>query len=202
MDFRPSQAGWRDRSGTGWDDGRPEDRRTSPAARSRGVRHGTQCPRPGARARSPVHRGRPRPGAGSRPARGAQVRPAAAGDGRRHRPRRLPTRNHLERARPDTAGRRLTDPMAPMLPSAAHDTASWDRAGTELVENLRDLIRIPSINPPPADAPDGELRAATHIAAILADAGIPAEIEEPVDGRGSVIAMLRGDGSGGGHPLL
>jgi acetylornithine deacetylase/succinyl-diaminopimelate desuccinylase-like protein len=92
--------------------------------------------------------------------------------------------------------------MGEPLPSAAFDAATWDRAGTELVETLRDLIRIPSVNPPPDDAPDGELRAATHIAAVLADAGIPAEIEEPVDGRGSVVAMLHGDGSGRGPLLL
>jgi acetylornithine deacetylase/succinyl-diaminopimelate desuccinylase-like protein len=87
------------------------------------------------------------------------------------------------------------------LPSLARDAAAWDRASDDLVGLLRDLIRVPSINPPPPDAPDGELLAARHIAAVLDDAGIPAEIVEPVDGRGSVIAMLHGDGSGG-PPLL
>ena len=91
--------------------------------------------------------------------------------------------------------------MGSGLPSRALDAATWDRAGNDLVETLRDLIRIPSINPPPEDAPDGELRAAHHIADVLGDAGIPAEVVEPVDGRGSVIAGLRGDGSGG-PPLL
>ena len=92
--------------------------------------------------------------------------------------------------------------MGAALPSRALDEATRDRAGNELVETLRDLIRIPSINPPPADAPDGELRAARHIAGVLGEAGIPAEIVEPVDGRGSVIASLRGDGSGGAPLLL
>jgi acetylornithine deacetylase/succinyl-diaminopimelate desuccinylase-like protein len=92
--------------------------------------------------------------------------------------------------------------MAVALPSRALDQATWDRATDELVANLRDLIRIPSVNPPPVDAPDGELRVARHIADVLGDAGISAEIVEPVEGRGSVIAGLRGDGSGGAPLLL
>jgi acetylornithine deacetylase/succinyl-diaminopimelate desuccinylase-like protein len=87
------------------------------------------------------------------------------------------------------------------LPSAAIDSSRWRRAGDELIEDLRALIRIPSINPPPADGSDGELRAATWIAESLADAGLVPEIFEPVPGRGSVTARLRGDGSGG-DPLL
>ncbi|HET7031036.1 MAG TPA: M20/M25/M40 family metallo-hydrolase [Candidatus Limnocylindrales bacterium] len=74
-------------------------------------------------------------------------------------------------------------------------------AADELVETLRALIRIPSINPPPADAPDGETRAARWIAAALQDAGLDAELLELVDGRASVATRLRGDGSGG-PPLL
>lgn len=85
-------------------------------------------------------------------------------------------------------------------PSDATDRTDWERAHAELVEHLRTLIRIPSVNPPPADG-DGELRAARAIGAILADAGIPSEILEPTPGRGSVAARLRGDG-GGGAPLL
>jgi acetylornithine deacetylase/succinyl-diaminopimelate desuccinylase-like protein len=87
------------------------------------------------------------------------------------------------------------------LPSAALDADAWSRSREELVETLRALIRIPSVNPPPEDAPDGELRAARWIAAALDDAGVPAEIHEPVPGRGSVTARLRGDGTGG-EPLL
>jgi acetylornithine deacetylase/succinyl-diaminopimelate desuccinylase-like protein len=92
--------------------------------------------------------------------------------------------------------------MGAPLPSRALDAPTWDRAGIELVATLRDLIRIPSVNPPPANALDGELRVARHIADVLGDAGIPAEIVEPVEGRGSVIAALRGDGSGGAPLLL
>src|SRR5262245_61717470 len=86
-------------------------------------------------------------------------------------------------------------------PSAALDGAAWTKAGDELVEAVRDLVRIPSVNPPPGHAPDGELRAARRIAQALGDAGVPAEIHEAVPGRGSVTARLRGDGTGG-EPLL
>ena len=88
------------------------------------------------------------------------------------------------------------------LPSSTLDTATWDRTHDRLVEDLRDLIRIPSINPPPAEAPDGERRVADWLAAALADAGIPSEVLELVPGRGSVFARLRGDGTGGGPLLL
>ena len=91
--------------------------------------------------------------------------------------------------------------MTTALPSAELDPATLDAAKDELVATLRDLIRIPSINPPPDDAPDGELRAAGWIGDALEDAGIPAEIHVPVPGRGSVTARLRGDGTGG-EPLL
>ncbi|HZC32007.1 MAG TPA: M20/M25/M40 family metallo-hydrolase [Candidatus Bathyarchaeia archaeon] len=87
------------------------------------------------------------------------------------------------------------------LPSAAIDSAAWARAHDELVQELRELIRIPSVNPPPADAPDGERRVADRVAASLAEAGLRSEILEMVPGRGSVAARLRGDGTGG-DPLL
>jgi len=70
---------------------------------------------------------------------------------------------------------------------------TWSRAHDELVESLRALIRIPSINPP--DPPGGELEAARWIAATLSDAGLRPEVFEPFPGRGSVVARLRGDAS-------
>jgi acetylornithine deacetylase/succinyl-diaminopimelate desuccinylase-like protein len=84
-------------------------------------------------------------------------------------------------------------------PSAGLEASAWDRAHASLVESLQALIRIPSVNPP--DPPGGELAAAQWLAASLADAGLDPEVIEPVPGRGSVTARLRGDGTGG-EPLL
>jgi acetylornithine deacetylase/succinyl-diaminopimelate desuccinylase-like protein len=91
----------------------------------------------------------------------------------------------------------MTTTARPSDAITAHDLA---RAGEELVETLRDLIRIPSVNPP-QDHGDGELRAARYVAGVLRDLGLESEIVEPVPGRGSVHARLRGDGTGG-EPLL
>lgn len=87
------------------------------------------------------------------------------------------------------------------LASTALEDATWARAHDELVELVRSLIRIPSVNPPAPALPDGELRAARFVADVLADAGVPSEVHEPVPGRGSVTARLHGDGTGG-DPLL
>lgn len=86
--------------------------------------------------------------------------------------------------------RRPSDSLAP---------ERWDTAHVENVETLRDLIRIPSVNPP--DPPGPELDAARHVAALLGDAGLQPEVVEPYPGRGSVACRLRGDGTGG-DPLL
>jgi acetylornithine deacetylase/succinyl-diaminopimelate desuccinylase-like protein len=86
-------------------------------------------------------------------------------------------------------------------PSRALDERTWQAATDRLVETIRDLIRIPSINPPPAEAPDGELIAARHIADVIRDAGLEPELVEAVPGRGSVHVRLHGDGTGG-PPLL
>ncbi|HEY7847186.1 MAG TPA: hypothetical protein VIC83_03215, partial [Candidatus Limnocylindria bacterium] len=73
----------------------------------------------------------------------------------------------------------------------------WERATDECVELLRDLIRIPSVNPPGIrdaaaglDSTGGETRAAALCAEVLGEAGIAAEVLEVAPGRGSCFARL------------
>ena len=87
--------------------------------------------------------------------------------------------------------------MIGALPSSRLDAAAWQRAQERLVADLRDLIRLRTVNPP-----GDEILAARHLAAVLADEGIPSEVVEPFPGRGSISARLRGNGSGGGPLLL
>ena len=94
------------------------------------------------------------------------------------------------------AAGRTADRAAPR-PSAALDPATWSRAHDELIGGLRDLLRIRTINPP-----GDEILAARHLEAVLADAGIPSTVVEPFPGRGSIVARLRGDGTGGAPLLL
>jgi acetylornithine deacetylase/succinyl-diaminopimelate desuccinylase-like protein len=68
---------------------------------------------------------------------------------------------------------------------------------SELVELLRALIRIRSVNPP-----GDEILVARYLEQIFAAEGVPATIVEPFPGRGSIIARLRGDGTGGESLLL
>jgi acetylornithine deacetylase/succinyl-diaminopimelate desuccinylase-like protein len=91
-----------------------------------------------------------------------------------------------------------TSPPTPR-PSAALDEASWGEAHEHLVGFLREILRIPSINPP--NPPGPELAVATRIADELRSFGLAPEVLEPFPGRGSVVARLRGDGTGG-DPLL
>jgi acetylornithine deacetylase/succinyl-diaminopimelate desuccinylase-like protein len=86
-------------------------------------------------------------------------------------------------------------------PSSLLGEEVWADAHETLVATLRDLIRIPSVNPPDPDRPDQELVAARHIADLLTAEGLRPEVIEPVPGRGSVHARLHGDGTGG-EPLL
>jgi len=87
-------------------------------------------------------------------------------------------------------------------PSDRLDAIIWPAAHDRLVATLRDLIRIPSVNPPEPAGTTGELDAARYLAAALGDVGVPAEVFEPVPGRGSVVARLHGDGTGGAPLLL
>jgi acetylornithine deacetylase/succinyl-diaminopimelate desuccinylase-like protein len=81
----------------------------------------------------------------------------------------------------------------------ALDEREAERAHDEVVASLRDLIRIPSVNPP--DPAGNELRVADYLASALGDAHVEHQVVEPFTGRGSVTARLRGDGTGG-EPLL
>ena len=85
-------------------------------------------------------------------------------------------------------------------PRDALTEGHWADAHDRLIASLRDLIRIPSINPPDPAGP--ELDAARLIAGWLEAAGVPPTVYEPVPGRGSVVARLRGDGTGGAPLLL
>jgi acetylornithine deacetylase/succinyl-diaminopimelate desuccinylase-like protein len=89
--------------------------------------------------------------------------------------------------------------MSDGRPSARIEPNTWDAGNAGLIDMLRGLIRIRSINPP--DPPGGELEAARYVASVLSDANLAPEIVEPSPGRGSVHARLRGDGTGG-EPLL
>jgi acetylornithine deacetylase/succinyl-diaminopimelate desuccinylase-like protein len=82
---------------------------------------------------------------------------------------------------------------------AAHaQSFELDRATESVVEHLRALIRIPSVNPPDGgpqlaaghDPAAGETAAARYCAEVLAAAGIRAEVLETAPGRGSCFARL------------
>jgi acetylornithine deacetylase/succinyl-diaminopimelate desuccinylase-like protein len=78
------------------------------------------------------------------------------------------------------------------------------------VQHLRDLIRIPSVNPPEGgpdvaagrDPRGGETAAARYCAEVLTGAGIEAEVLELTPGRGSCFARLRATGPATEPPLL
>jgi acetylornithine deacetylase/succinyl-diaminopimelate desuccinylase-like protein len=72
-----------------------------------------------------------------------------------------------------------------------------DEGGDGLIERLRALIRLATVNPP-----GNEIVAARLLADVLSEAGYRPETLEPFPGRGSVVARLRGDGSRGGPLLL
>ena len=67
---------------------------------------------------------------------------------------------------------------------------------SELVELLRALIRIKSVNPP-----GHEILVARYLEQVFAAESIPATVVEPFPGRGSILARVYGDGTGG-EPML
>jgi acetylornithine deacetylase/succinyl-diaminopimelate desuccinylase-like protein len=78
------------------------------------------------------------------------------------------------------------------------------------VEDLRGLIRIPSVNPPDGgsdvaagrDPRGGEAAAARYCAEVLEGAGIASEVVELTPGRGSCVARLAATGPATEPPLL
>lgn len=85
----------------------------------------------------------------------------------------------------------------------------WDTAVEECIGLLRDLIRIPSVNPPDADdgtagrdARGAETAAARYCAEVLSAAGIEVELVEAAPGRGSCIGRLRAVGPDRLPPLV
>jgi acetylornithine deacetylase/succinyl-diaminopimelate desuccinylase-like protein len=102
----------------------------------------------------------------------------------------------VRNAAPDAAP---ATPSPRRPPSDELSDDRWGVAHERLIATLRELIRIPSVNPPSPAGP--ELDAARAVAAMLEASGVPATIHEPFPGRGSVTARLHGDGTGG-DPLL
>jgi len=78
------------------------------------------------------------------------------------------------------------------------------------IHHLRDLIRIPSVNPPDGgsevaggrDPLGGETAAARYCAEVLSAGGIEAEVVETVAGRGSCFARLPATGRSTAPPLI
>ena len=65
-----------------------------------------------------------------------------------------------------------------------------DKAAAETTTFLKDLIRIDTQDPP-----GNESKVASYIAAVFKREGIPYEILEPVPGRASIVARLKGTGA-------
>jgi acetylornithine deacetylase/succinyl-diaminopimelate desuccinylase-like protein len=85
----------------------------------------------------------------------------------------------------------------------------WVGATEECVGRLRELIRVPSVNPPGSpdgaagrDSNGGETAAAAYCAEVLTSAGIRAEVLEVSPGRGSCFARLRATVSEPEPPLI
>lgn len=70
-----------------------------------------------------------------------------------------------------------------------------EQASAETATFLKDLVRIDTTDPP-----GNESKVATYIGAIFKREGIPYEILEPVPGRASIVARLKG--SGAQRPVL
>ena len=78
-------------------------------------------------------------------------------------------------------------------------TPDWDALTEEATELLSAYIRVDTVNPP-----GNETRACEFYGAILDREGIPYRVYEPADapGRGTLVATLPGDGTGGKQLIL
>jgi len=78
---------------------------------------------------------------------------------------------------------------------STHSTIDWDVVGDEVVNHLRNLLRLDTRDPP-----GNETLAAEYLRGVLAKEGIACEIVGPAPHRGTIVARLKGDGSA--PPLL
>ena len=81
------------------------------------------------------------------------------------------------------------------LAQSKHFSLNPEQAQAEAVQFLADLVRIDTQDPP-----GDESKIAHYLAGVLKNEGIESEILEPVAGRASIVARLRG--SGKKRPLL
>ncbi|MCH2664676.1 M20/M25/M40 family metallo-hydrolase, partial [bacterium] len=72
---------------------------------------------------------------------------------------------------------------------------NWDKEGNEAVERLRRMLRFNTTNPP-----GNESGVARNLAEEAESNGLPADVFEPVEGRGSLVIRRKGVGSR--RPLL
>jgi acetylornithine deacetylase/succinyl-diaminopimelate desuccinylase-like protein len=80
--------------------------------------------------------------------------------------------------------------LAPLVLAQATAPLTPDAAAAETNGFLRDLVRIDT-----QDLPGNESQVAHYLAGVFKREGIPYEILEPVPGRASIVARLKGDGS-------
>src|SRR5437588_6145807 len=66
----------------------------------------------------------------------------------------------------------------------------WKPLQPEILEHYSNLIRIDTSNPP-----GNEIKAAEYIKKVLDQDGIPSQILELEQGRGNIVARLKGNGS-------
>ena len=80
---------------------------------------------------------------------------------------------------------------AAVLPNVARaQEPDWTAAERETVTHLQAMIRMNTTNPP-----GNELPVATYLDSTMRAAGIETHLFEPAPGRGSLVAVLKGNGS-------